>query len=88
MYWGWLFLKISVIYNCDMPDKNTHLQRERVSAEGKRAFEGHKGRGYNPYTSSNQELAMIWWHGWDTAEEESQGDQSGPTEEKRGPYLV
>jgi hypothetical protein len=70
MYWGWLSLKISVIYNCDMPEKNTPRQRERVYPEGKRAFDEHKGRGYNPYASSNQELAMIWWHGWDTAQEE------------------
>ena len=75
-------------YNGDMPDKNTPLERERVYAEGKSAFDEHKGRGHNPYASSNQELAMIWWHGWDTAEEESQGNQSRPTDERHGPYLV
>ena len=75
-------------YNSDMPDKNTPLQRERVYAEGKSAFDEHKGRGHNPYASSNQELAMIWWHGWDTAEEESQGNQGRPRDEKHGPYLV
>jgi hypothetical protein len=75
-------------YNCDMPDANTPIQRESAYTEGKRAFDEHKGRGYNPYTSSNQELAMIWWQGWDTAEEESKGDQSRPKEEKYGHYRV
>lgn len=71
-----------------MPDRNTPLQRERAYAEGKCAFDEHKGRGYNPYVSTNQELAMIWWHGWDTAEEESQGNPGRPTDEMHGPYLV
>jgi hypothetical protein len=75
-------------YNGDMHDKNTPLHRDRVYAEGKCAFDEHKGRGYNPYASSNQELAMIWWHGWDTAEEESQAKPGRPTEEKRGSQLV
>jgi hypothetical protein len=57
-------------YNYDMAGKNTPIQRESVYAEGKRAFGENKGRGYNPYASNNQELAMIWWHGWDTAQEE------------------
>jgi len=42
-----------------------------VYDEGKKAFEDNKGRGYNPYVSTNQGLAMEWWHGWDTAAEES-----------------
>ena len=75
-------------YNCDMPEKNTPIQRESAYTEGKRAFDERKGQGYNPYTSSNQELAMIWWQGWDTAEEESKGDQSRPKEEKYGHYRV
>jgi hypothetical protein len=67
-----------VIYNGDMTERITPAKRESVFDEGKRAFEEHKGRGYNPYATSNQELAMIWWHGWDTAEEESTGKTSQP----------
>jgi hypothetical protein len=54
-----------------MTQRITPERRESVFAEGKRAFDEYKGRGYNPYAANNQELAMIWWHGWDTAEEES-----------------
>jgi hypothetical protein len=71
-----------------MLKKNTTKERERVYAEGKKGFEEHQHRSYNPYPSSNQELAMIWWHGWDTADEESRGDQSQPREEKYGHNLV
>lgn len=48
-------------------------KRESVYAEGKLAFDEHKRRGYNPYVRSNLTLAVNWWHGWDTAEEESKG---------------
>lgn len=51
------------------------VEQERVYVEGKRAFEERKNRS-NPYAASNQELAMLWWHGWDTAEEESKGQIS------------
>jgi hypothetical protein len=44
-----------------------------VYAEGKRAFDEHKQRGHNPYAASNLKLAVSWWHGWDTAEEECTG---------------
>jgi hypothetical protein len=55
-------------------------EQERVFVEGKRAFGERKNR-YNPYAASNQGLAMLWWHGWDTAEEESKGERS-PIEER------
>lgn len=42
--------------------------------EGKKAFKERSGRGCNPYAATNQELAMAWWHGWDTAEEEDKGE--------------
>lgn len=48
-------------------------RRESVYAEGKLAFGERKHRGYNPYARSNLTLAINWWHGWDTAEEESKG---------------
>lgn len=54
-------------------------EQERAYVEGKRAFEEHKNR-YNPYAASNQGLAMLWWHGWDTAEEESKGQGSSMDE--------
>jgi hypothetical protein len=46
------------------------VERESVYAEGKQAFEERKHRSYNPYRGSNLSLAVSWWHGWDTAEEE------------------
>jgi hypothetical protein len=41
-----------------------------VYSQGKKAFGENMQRGYNPYRGSNLSLAMSWWHGWDTAEEE------------------
>jgi len=52
----------------------TDTQRKDVYTEGKRAFDEHTRRDYNPYTTSNLMLTVTWWHGWDTAEEESQGE--------------
>jgi hypothetical protein len=55
-----------------MHDKSiTREKRNSVYAEGKQAFEELKRRGYNPYAASNLTLTVSWWHGWDTAEEES-----------------
>jgi hypothetical protein len=57
-----------------MKDKSISEEKRRsVYAEGKRAFEDRKLRGYNPYSASNLTLTVSWWHGWDTAKEESQG---------------
>jgi len=57
-----------------MHDKSITLEkRKSVYAEGKRAFDDHTLRGYNPYARSNLTLTVQWWHGWDTAEEENQG---------------
>jgi hypothetical protein len=49
----------------------TRLELSHAYGEGKLAFEEKRRRGYNPYVSTKQELAMAWWHGWDTALEES-----------------
>jgi len=51
-------------------------QRANAYTEGKRAFSEHTRRDYNPYTTSSLVLTVTWWHGWDTAEEESQGERS------------
>jgi hypothetical protein len=57
-----------------MNDKSITLERRKsVYAEGKRAFDEHKQRGHNPYAANNLKLAVSWWHGWDTAEEEFTG---------------
>lgn len=50
-------------------------KRKSVYAEGKRAFSDHTQRGYNPYARDNLTLAVQWWHGWDTAEEENKGER-------------
>jgi len=60
----------------------THPERERVYAEGRQAFEEHKGRGYNPHAASNLTFAVSWWHGWDTAEEESNDEMTQPRQEE------
>jgi hypothetical protein len=54
-------------------ESTTPERRKRVYAEGKQAFDEHKHRGYNPHAASNLTLAVSWWHGWDTASEESEG---------------
>ena len=59
----------------------TDAQRKNAYIEGKRAFDEHTRRDYNPYTTSNLLLAVTWWHGWDTAEEENEG-QRLPMEDK------
>jgi hypothetical protein len=57
-----------------MKDKSiSEEKRKSVYTEGKQAFDASKLRGYNPYAASNLELTVSWWHGWDTAEEESKG---------------
>ena len=48
-------------------------QKVVIRAEGKQAFMEGQRRGYNPYTAHNLALAAIWWNGWDTTEEESNG---------------
>jgi hypothetical protein len=52
----------------------THVERESAYVAGREAFGERKGRGSNPHAASNLILAVLWWHGWDTAEEESQGE--------------
>jgi hypothetical protein len=55
----------------NMSEKSITVEkRKSVYAEGRQAFDEHKNRGYNPYAPSNLKLAVSWWHGWDTAEEE------------------
>jgi len=53
-------------------------ERQRVYAEGRQAFDEHKGRGCNPHAASNLTFAVSWWHGWDTAEEESKDEVAQP----------
>ena len=65
-----------------MHDKSITLEKRKgVYAEGKRAFGEHMHRGYNPYARSNLTLAVQWWHGWDTAEEENK-DEKLPIDER------
>ncbi|HSB02847.1 MAG TPA: hypothetical protein VLE49_19515 [Anaerolineales bacterium] len=60
-----------------MKNETSNLEkRKSVYVEGKLAFDEHKRRAYNPYARSNLALAVNWWHGWDTAEEESKGERS------------
>ena len=64
-----------------MPTKGmTDIQRKNVYTEGKPAFDEHTRR-YNPYTAGNLVLTLTWWQGWDTAEEENEGERS-PMEDK------
>jgi ribosome modulation factor len=48
----------------------THVTRNDINFEGRKAFEDGKLRGYNPYIKTNQEFALIWWSGWDAAQVE------------------
>jgi len=50
----------------------THTERKSVYVDGRQAFEEYTPRGYNPHSRSNLTLAVSWWHGWDTAEEEKE----------------
>jgi hypothetical protein len=50
-------------------------KRKGVYAEGRLAFAAHQRRDYNPYIKNNLILAVSWWHGWDTAAEESGGER-------------
>ena len=48
-----------------MSDDNITLaQRERVFAEGERAFREGIARLFNPYSASSSTLEQIWWNGW------------------------
>jgi hypothetical protein len=49
----------------------SQVELSHAYGEGRLAFDEKRRRGYNPYASTKQELAMAWWHGWDTAQEES-----------------
>ena len=48
-------------------------QKEMIYVEGKQAFMEGQHRAYNPYTAHNLAFSVIWWNGWDTCEEESNG---------------
>lgn len=52
--------------------------KAKVFVEGKEAFNLGTQRGHNPYTRHNLALATIWWHGWDTENEESNVDPKSP----------
>jgi hypothetical protein len=45
--------------------------KEKVYIEGKEAFRVGTRRGHNPYAANNLALATIWWHGWDTGNEQN-----------------
>jgi len=47
-----------------------HVTRKEVYLEGRKAFEGGKLRGSNPYIKRNPEFALIWWNSWDAAQME------------------
>ena len=57
----------------------TRKQRESAYVEGELAFKIGERRVCNPYAASSPTLEQVWWHGWDTAEEESEGEHSHVT---------
>ena len=64
-----------------IPSVITKVELSRAYDEGKLAFNENRRRSYNPYVATNQGLAMAWWHGWDTGQEESKRPpQSGNKE--------
>jgi len=63
----------------------TDTERKTVYAEGRQAFDEHQRRDYNPHIARNLTLAVSWWHGWDTAEEEDK-DERSPSD-VRAPWL-
>ena len=64
------------MYDKGITKSITLEKRKSVYAEGKLAFSEHTHRGYNPYARSNLTLAVQWWHGWDTAEEENKDERT------------
>jgi hypothetical protein len=52
--------------------------KTRVYTEGREAFNMGTRRAHNPYAASNLALATIWWHGWDTENEESNTYRKSP----------
>ncbi len=64
------------MYDKGITKSITLEKRKNVYAEGKLAFSEHTHRGYNPYARSNLTLAVQWWHGWDTAEEENKDERT------------
>ena len=60
-----------------MNDENITLaQRERVFAEGERAFREGIWRLSNPYSASNSTLEQIWWNGWNQGRRRKQKERS------------
>lgn len=57
----------------------TYAERVSVYVEGKRAREEGRLRSYNPYTES-KDLGSLWWHGWDTANNESNVYRKSPSD--------
>jgi hypothetical protein len=56
--------------------------KARVYTEGKEAFNAGTRRAHNPYAANNLALATIWWHGWDTENEEGTIQQKSPDDRK------
>jgi hypothetical protein len=66
----------------------THTERKSVYIAGRQSFREYTPRGYNPHTRSNLTLSLSWWHGWDTASEESDGQGSPPAKPDEEIQLV
>ena len=49
----------------DTTEEITHAQRERVYAEGEKAFEEGIWRVNNPYAANSPTLGQVWQNGWD-----------------------
>jgi|GEM_PF-5800924 len=54
-----------------MSKELTNVKRQTVYAEGRKAFEDGKSREVNPYVGKSEQLANIWWYGWDAAKKDS-----------------
>ena len=48
-----------------LSEEITHAQREKVYAEGERAFEQGVWRTQNPYAANSPTLGQVWLNGWD-----------------------
>ena len=60
-----------------MSDDNITLaQRERVFAEGERAFREGIWRLFNPYSAGNSTLEQVWWNGWSQGRRRKQKEGS------------
>jgi hypothetical protein len=49
----------------NISEEITHAQREKVYAEGERAFDEGIWRINNPYAATSPTLGQVWLNGWD-----------------------